>query len=275
MAQKATEPNEFWESGQHLSEKDKEILRPLIEKAKQLGRTPTKSEVESAGLIKGRFRIWKNAVKAAGLPPLNDREQTLLREGSGQKVNTTKLQREVALTDFIQACVDVPRVSGYCASCRNYGAKWSCPPFQTPPMAVWAAYDSLLLYGVKISTPVSDLNQTYDQETLQLKYEDLLSLPRASLHEELLQMEQNLPGSLSLYAGSCVLCGEDTCTRKTGKPCRLPQEMRYSIEALGGDVSLCLERYFNKKLLWAKEGKLPPTFILLGGLLKKAVVVTM
>lgn len=274
MAQKKTKTNEYWELGQDLSEKDKEILRPLIEKAKQLGRTPTKSEVASAGLIKGRFRIWKNAVKAAGLPPLNDRKQTLLREGSDQKVNTTRLEREVALSDFIQACVDVPRVSGYCVSCGNYGTKWSCPPFETPPIAVWAAYDSLLLYGVKISTPASDLNQTYDQGTLQQKYEDLLSLPRESLHKKLLQMEQNLSGSLSLYAGSCVLCGEVACTRKTGRLCRHPDEMRYSIEALGGDVSLCLERYFGEKLLWAKEGKLPPTFILLGGLLKKTVVAT-
>jgi len=69
-----------WIPGEPLTERDKEILRPLIEKAQELGRTPTKGEVWNAGIIKGRFRIWKNAIMAAGLPQLNDPEQSRLRE---------------------------------------------------------------------------------------------------------------------------------------------------------------------------------------------------
>lgn len=75
-----------WTPGDPLEEKDHELLLPLKEKARELGRTPTVSEVATASQIKRRFRIWKNAVLAAGLPPLNSPEQALLRQGSNEAI---------------------------------------------------------------------------------------------------------------------------------------------------------------------------------------------
>ena len=54
---------------------DRELLRPLIERAKELGYTPPRAQVPGSEKIKARFRCWKDAVKAAGLPALNDPEQ--------------------------------------------------------------------------------------------------------------------------------------------------------------------------------------------------------
>jgi hypothetical protein len=65
----------FWKEGIPLTDTDREILKPLIEKAAELGYTPAKAEVENSAKIKGRFRCWKDAVKAAGLPAVNDPEQ--------------------------------------------------------------------------------------------------------------------------------------------------------------------------------------------------------
>ena len=65
----------FWEEGMPLTDTDWEILKPLIEKAAELGYTPAKAEVENSAKIKGRFRCWKDAVKAVGLPAVNDPEQ--------------------------------------------------------------------------------------------------------------------------------------------------------------------------------------------------------
>ena len=70
---------DFWLDGMPLTEADREILKPLIERAEELGYTPTKSEVLSSSKIKGRFRCWKDAVKAAGLPAVNDPEQVKKR----------------------------------------------------------------------------------------------------------------------------------------------------------------------------------------------------
>ena len=62
----------FWEEGMPLTDEDRKTLRSLIEKAAELGYTPAKAEVENSAKIKRRFRCWKDAVKAAGLPAVND-----------------------------------------------------------------------------------------------------------------------------------------------------------------------------------------------------------
>ena len=69
----------FWEEGMELTQADRELLRPLIERAKELGYTPPRAQVPGSEKIKARFRCWKDAVKAAGLPALNDPEQAAKR----------------------------------------------------------------------------------------------------------------------------------------------------------------------------------------------------
>ena len=71
----------FWKEGMELTREDRELLRPLLERAKELGYTPPRAQVPGSEKIKGRFRCWKDAVKAAGLPPLNDLEQVRKRFG--------------------------------------------------------------------------------------------------------------------------------------------------------------------------------------------------
>ena len=82
----------------------------------------------------------------------------------------------------------------------------------------------------------------------------------------LLRLERESPHSLALSAGGCDLCGGD-CTRSGGMPCRRPDEMRYSIDALGGDLSKTMERYFGRPILWIQNGKAPDYLTLAGGLL--------
>ena len=57
------------------------------------------------------------------------------------------------------------------------------------------------------------------------------------------------------------------CTRPDGQPCRYPDTMRYSIEALGGNVGLTVQKLLGIQLEWMEEGKLPSYFVLVGGLL--------
>lgn len=54
-----------------------------------------------------------------------------------------------------------------------------------------------------------------------------------------------------------------------GHPCGRPELLRYSIEALGGDVEGCLQHYFHLPMLWGRDGKAPDYFALVGGLLTK------
>lgn len=61
------EPN-LWKPGEPLTARDHAMLDVLVQKYNQLGYVPSQKEVPNARAIKKRFRIWKDAVAAAGLP---------------------------------------------------------------------------------------------------------------------------------------------------------------------------------------------------------------
>ena len=94
-----------------------------------------------------------------------------------------------------------------------------------------------------------------------------LKTVKQELSGELFDREQKTPGSISLSAGSCLLC-KGSCGRKENEPCRFPDQMRYSIESLGGNVGLTLSKLMGIELEWMEEGKLPHYFVLVCGLLR-------
>ena len=92
---------------------------------------------------------------------------------------------------------------------------------------------------------------------------------KKDMSRELYEMEKEYPGSISLSAGSCDLCKEEGCSRVKGEPCRYPDQMRYSIESIGGNVGKTVSKLMGYELEWVEEGKVPSYFVLVGGLLKK------
>jgi len=68
-----------------------------------------------------------------------------------------------------------------------------------------------------------------------------------------------------ISTGSCRLCRPCKC--KIEQPCAKPETKTYSYEAMGVDVDVLVERYFNNKLLWYKRGKLPEYTSIVCGLL--------
>jgi len=73
-----------WLPDDPVTDRDLEILEPLIVRAKELGRTPTRNDMQGArlGRIKSRFRTWDIAILAAGLPGLKTPEQQEAREAA-------------------------------------------------------------------------------------------------------------------------------------------------------------------------------------------------
>lgn len=69
----------LWNPGEPLTKKDRDLLSVLVRKYEQLGYVPAQREVPNAAAIKKRFRIWKDAVAAAGLPRQNSPDQTHIR----------------------------------------------------------------------------------------------------------------------------------------------------------------------------------------------------
>jgi predicted metal-binding protein len=176
---------------------------------------------------------------------------------SGFHYTVRELTAEVSLAEYLRDCVDVPRFLSCCKACHNYGAGWSCPPYTFNPMELWNRYARLRIYTRMLignesgQTPQSALQALEEEKDVYL--------------HTLLSWESAAPGSLALAAGSCTLC--IPCARKNGQPCRKPEQMRYSIESLGGDVGLTALRYLGYPLLWIKDGILPDYLMLVGALL--------
>ena len=70
---------DFWQEGDTFTEKAPALLQILKERAQALGNTPLVSEMPEACAIKGRFRCWRDALIAAGLPSEKSAEQAALR----------------------------------------------------------------------------------------------------------------------------------------------------------------------------------------------------
>ena len=118
---------------------------------------------------------------------------------------------------------------------------------------------------------------TPDYESMkELSHEEKSSEIMKILHEErqkldkmISEAEQAEEGSLGLYAGSCVICGKENCSRIEGKSCKHPEKMRYSIESLGGDITATLEDIVGLEIKWEKDGNFPEYYTLTCGLLTK------
>lgn len=174
---------------------------------------------------------------------------------------------EGPVSDFVKSCVDIPRFLGSCRECPNYNKRWSCPPYSFSVEAVWKQYKDILLYERKIPISKELQKNEYSQEEINETCRALLAPAKRQMTDDLLTLEAQNPGSRALFAGTCEFC--DDCNKESGEPCRHPDLMRYSIEALGGNVALAAQIYFDDDILWAKDGHLPEYYILLGGLLKR------
>lgn len=128
--------------------------------------------------------------------------------------------------------------------CGNYGRNWMCPPDIgdiDELIARARQYKVALVFQT-----VSALQDSFDFEGMQ----DALVRHRgvtADIGEAL--QKSGLTGILQLSAGGCTLC--QACAKRTGEPCRNPDEAVASLEAYGMYVAkmaeLCGMNYINGK----------------------------
>lgn len=182
-----------------------------------------------------------------------------------EKCRIERFQKEIGVSDYLEGYVAVEEFLEYCKACPNYGVIWSCPPFDFDAEDFWCRFSRLLVIARKIHLP-GGISQAEGFR--------ILEEVKADMSRELFEMEAANPGSVSLSAGSCSICrnafGCETesenetgtgnaaphgCTRSNGQPCRYPDTMRYSIEALGGNVGLTVQKLLGIQLEWMEEGK--------------------
>ena len=171
-----------------------------------------------------------------------------------------RFEERIPVKDYIKDYVNVDEFLECCKRCPNYDKVWSCPSYDFKSEDYWKEYESLYILGYKIN---------FDGTVSQEESLKIMAEVKENMAGELFKMENQCPGSVSLSAGSCSLCGKGNCTRPSGKPCRYPEKMRYSIDSLGGNVGKTVHDLLGIELEWIEEGKVPSYFVLVGGLLEK------
>lgn len=183
---------------------------------------------------------------------------------------TTSMHRNsIGIEEYLEGYVNVEEFLEYCKKCPNYKRLWTCPTFDFDVIEYWKQFKTLEIIGVKIEFDSSMLERAYTPEETNEIIRKSQWKEKIILSDLLLKEEKQYDGSVSLGAGCCHKCGADHCRRKWNQPCCNPNELRYSIEALGGNVGLTASKVLGIELAWMEEGKLPPYFVLVAGMLHK------
>jgi predicted metal-binding protein len=135
---------------------------------------------------------------------------------------------------------------GLCkAGCPNYGKKYSCPPYSPKFENLGKDFDYLF-----VAMFCCSLQQINSGEYNKIRIANSVMKSRM---DKLMRNVEKKQGGLFMSNGSCRLCR--SCGLKISKPCKYPQERRYSLESTGIDVNQITEKYFKKKLLWYDKTK--------------------
>ena len=170
-----------------------------------------------------------------------------------ENVRTEILYRYLDKEDFLKRYMSRERTEDDCRLCPYYGKRWSCPPGLPDARSYLEKYQSLCLVALKTAYP-ADIRERSAKDaayTRQIREEYYESAKRKLLYA-LLDLEKRIPESRTLGAGRCILC--EHCTREEGRPCRRPEDRRYSITGFGLDFGGMLQDVFGLKLLWAEKG---------------------
>ena len=148
---------------------------------------------------------------------------------------------------------DPVRIQAYCRSCEKYGMYWSCPPFEEQPMTQLSEWTHALLVTQKTRVDAGSTKEELMQQFL---------ASRQILGDMLLRWEND--GAVAIVAGHCFGCS--ACTRPKNVPCAAPSRMRYSLEALGFDVTGLAEGLAGQSMHWPSNG-MPDYLVIVGALL--------
>ena len=169
-----------------------------------------------------------------------------------------KYQAEVDAKAYIEGFRRADYFIKFCQQCRNYGRRYGCPPFEKDPLALIVGYDRVRILGVKI---------TPEDKTLPLEAaNDLMAPAIGELNEELLELEQALGGRAYGFVGACPYCGGAPCARLEEKPCRHPDKVRPSLEAIGFDIGKTAKDLLGLDIQWSRDGLIPEYLTLVCGI---------
>ena len=166
---------------------------------------------------------------------------------------------------YVRHYRDVPKFLAYCRECSSYGTVWSCPPFGTDVESLTDGFAQVTVWGTNIEFDTETRNRyTSDDQRRAISIEAIEHTWQVVL-PFIYAQEAAHPGSRA-FTGRCRLCRPTPCSRIEGKPCRHPERMRSSLEAVGFDVSATARDVLGIELVWSTDGRLPERITLVTAL---------
>lgn len=181
-------------------------------------------------------------------------------------ITTRRFEAEISVEKYFRNYVDIEQFESKCRECPTYNKFWCCPSFDFDVEEYWKKYNDLFLLAMRIKPDPKYRGKKFEGEELYNILKETMNKGKELLAGELAVWEKKMPGSVALSAGSCILC-KDKCARETGEPCRHPEDMRYSMEALGANVGKTISELMGLEMLWVEDGVIPEYFVLVSGLL--------
>jgi predicted metal-binding protein len=179
---------------------------------------------------------------------------------------TVRTERgRIRTADFLRDFVDVPRHRAFCRRCSHHGSNWACPEFDFDPRAVWASHDWFHLTAYVMEFAEDQPRTGFDPDELMTEVQAMYHHQKRLAHRDLMALEVAVPGSTPIGAGECDLCA--VCTRIDGQPCRIPDQLVHSIEALGGDVAATVSELLGLPSRWSDGTTLPDYYLVVVGML--------
>ena len=166
---------------------------------------------------------------------------------------TETFQTVVASKADMMRYHDPERILGYCRSCEKHGMFWSCPPFEEPPLGQLPEWTHAVLVTQKTRVSADSTKEELITQFL---------AARQLLGDRMRQLET--ADTVVVIAGHCSGC--TVCTRTEGDACSRPSRMRYSLEALGFDVTGLAEGLAGHTVHWPTSG-MPAYLTTVGALL--------
>lgn len=149
--------------------------------------------------------------------------------------------------------------SGLCRNgCKNFGRKWSCPPFSPAFSTISAQWSKLYILYMRM--PMNGFSGIKN-EYLRIKAANSMLKSRADHYMRRLAEDYGR----YISTGSCRRC--KPCKLQSGERCAHPLSMAYSFEALGIDVGALIDVYFGHPLLWYRKHAVPDYTSVVCGLL--------
>ena len=157
---------------------------------------------------------------------------------------------------------------------------WACPPYDFDETALLEKYTTISLLatvitpseGVALTPKTADLiirreRQRLDRMLRGMEQDIEAQAERTTLRNPQTAMPSGAnaggaPAARAFFAGTCLLCPPEHCTRRESLPCRHPESIRPSLEALGFDVARTTSGLFGIELQWGRPDA-PPAYLTL------------